>query len=61
MAQLHQRGVELLVDVLDAVDQVDKMRTEEIKTLLAEIGIVLGELLERDVPQSRREPPTPVK
>lgn len=55
MPELHQRGVELLVDVLDAVDHADQMRPAEIKELLTQIGVVLGQLLERDVPEQRRE------
>lgn len=55
MPELHQRGVELLVDVLDAVEHADQMRPAEIKGLLTQIGVVLGQLLERDVPAERRE------
>lgn len=55
MPELHQRGVELLVDVLDATEHADQMRPAEIKGLLTQIGVVLGQLLERDVPAERRE------
>lgn len=48
--QVHQRGVDLLVNVLDAADNVDSLTRKEMRELLKEVGIVLGELLERDIP-----------
>ena len=55
MSELHQRGVELLVDVLDAAEHTDQLSQAEIKELLTAIGVVLGQLLERDIPEDRRE------
>ena len=46
---LHMRGVELLAELLDAADHVKNMKSAEIKTLLSETAIVLGDLLARDV------------
>ncbi|MGB3643489.1 MAG: hypothetical protein WBA15_03335 [Mesorhizobium sp.] len=48
--QIHQRGVDLLVNVLDAADNLDSLTREEMRDLLNEVGIVLGSLLERDIP-----------
>lgn len=48
--QIHQRGVDLLVNVLDAADNLDSLTREEMRDLLKEVGIVLGSLLERDIP-----------
>lgn len=50
MPQLHQRGVDLLLTVLDAAEHAEKLTTEDIRTLLTEVAEVLGELLKRDVP-----------
>lgn len=49
---LHQRGIDLLVNVQDAADHVDNLTGEDVRRLLAEISIVLSELLERDIPTS---------
>lgn len=59
MPELHHRGVDLLVDVLDAVEHVERMSPAEVRELLTEIGVVLGQLLERDVPEGRREGAVP--
>jgi hypothetical protein len=48
--QIHQRGVDLLVNVLDAVDNLNSLTRKEMRDLLNEVGIVLGSLLERDIP-----------
>ena len=53
MPQLHAHGVELVVDLLDAADHVDKMSLEEIRSLLREAAIVLGDLLKRDKPDEQ--------
>lgn len=47
--QLHQRGVDLLVDVLDAADHVERLSQDEIRHLLKEVAEVMCQLLERDV------------
>lgn len=46
--QLHQRGVDLLVDVLDAADRVGQLSPEEIRELLKKVAQVMGQILERD-------------
>jgi hypothetical protein len=48
--QLHQRGIDLLVDVQDAADHVDTLTRDEMLALLNEVSIVLGGLLVRDIP-----------
>jgi hypothetical protein len=55
MPALHARGTELLVELLDAADQLDHMSREETRRLLLETAEVLGDLLKRDIP-----PPRPV-
>jgi hypothetical protein len=47
--QLHQRGVDLLVDVLDAVDHADQLTAVETRALLKEVAEVMSLILERDV------------
>lgn len=54
MPQLHARGVGLLVDLLDAADQVERLTPRETKALLREAALVLGELLKRDIPEERK-------
>ena len=55
MAKLHLRGVELLVDLLDAAEQVENLSHEAVRELLRETASVLGELLKRDVPPNRQD------
>jgi hypothetical protein len=50
MPQLHARGVELVLELLDAADQLERLPPNEIKTLLRETASVLGDLLRRDTP-----------
>lgn len=50
MARLHQRGVDLLLDVQGALDHVEKLSAKDIRNLLNEMEIVLRDLLARDVP-----------
>ncbi|MBN9069846.1 MAG: hypothetical protein J0H60_26325 [Rhizobiales bacterium] len=50
MPQLHQRGIDLLLNVMDAAEHAGKLSTEDIRSLLNEVAEVLGELLKRDVP-----------
>ncbi|MEI5680519.1 MULTISPECIES: hypothetical protein [unclassified Mesorhizobium] len=54
MPQLHARGVELVVELLDAAEHLEKMPAAEIKKLLRETSLVLGDLLARDIPPTRR-------
>jgi hypothetical protein len=49
MPQLHARGVELVVDLLDAAEHFERMPPDHIKKLLRETSLVLGDLLARDV------------
>ena len=46
--QLHQRGVDLLVNVLDSADRVEQLSHDEMRRLLTEVGEVMGLILERD-------------
>ncbi|MCG8272361.1 hypothetical protein MIC97_12710 [Aquamicrobium sp. NLF2-7] len=46
--QLHQRGVELLLKVMDAADHVEKLDTNETQALLKQVADILGAILERD-------------
>jgi hypothetical protein len=55
MPHLHMRGVDMVVDLLDAAEHVDKLSQDELKDLLLEAANVLGELLKRDVPADIRE------
>lgn len=50
MPVLHQRGVDLLLEVMDAKDHIDSLSREEIRKLLVEVSDVLMHLLERDIP-----------
>lgn len=50
MARLHQRGVELLLDVQTSLEHFDKLTSREVVALLKETEVVLRELLARDVP-----------
>ncbi len=52
MPQLHARGVELVVELLDAAEHFEKIPAAEIKKLLRETSVVLGQLLVRDIPGS---------
>ncbi|MBN9244246.1 MAG: hypothetical protein J0I98_15770 [Mesorhizobium sp.] len=48
--KLHQRGVDLLVDIMDAADHAETLTADDMRLLLREMTYVLGELLKRDVP-----------
>ena len=50
MPQLHQRGVDLLLNVMDAAEHVEELTEEDIRQLLNEVSEVLGDLLKRDIP-----------
>lgn len=47
--RVHQRAVDLLLNVQDAADHVDNLTQEDVRRLLKEIGIVLELLLDRDL------------
>ncbi|MDW6026404.1 hypothetical protein SAZ10_32055 [Mesorhizobium sp. BAC0120] len=55
LPELHQRGVELVVELLDAIDDIERLDTEEVRALLKETAFVLGEVLKRDVPRELRD------
>lgn len=46
--QLHQRGVDLLVNVLDSIDRIDQLTAAETRALLQEVAEVMSLILERD-------------
>ncbi len=46
--QLHQRGVDLLLKVMDAADHAEKLDTNQTQAILNEVTKVLGAILERD-------------
>ncbi len=46
--QLHQRGVDLLLKVMDAADHVEQLDANHTQALLKEVAEVLGAILERD-------------
>ncbi|MEO4001858.1 hypothetical protein [Mesorhizobium sp. CAU 1732] len=48
--QLHNRGVELVVELLDAADHVEVVDHAELRKLLREAAQVMGDLLARDHP-----------
>ncbi len=51
--QLHQRGVDLVVTLLDAADNIDKAKQGELQALLREAADVMSDLLKRDIPVVR--------
>ena len=51
MARLHQRGIDLLLNLHSALDYSDQMSMEETRELLQEAEVVLRDLLARDIPQ----------
>ncbi len=48
--RLHQRGVDLLVDLMDAEQHFDTISRDELRRLISEAVVVFGQILERDVP-----------
>ena len=50
MPVFHARGVELVVELLDAAEHIDRIPASDLKALLTETAMILGELLKRDVP-----------
>ena len=55
MPELHARGVELVVELLDAADHVHNLNPNDLAALLRETAGVLGDLLKRDIPSSRAQ------
>jgi hypothetical protein len=54
MPQLHARGVELVVELLETADEITRYKPEDVAAMLRETAEVLGELLKRDIPAQRR-------
>ena len=54
MAQLHARGVELVVELLEAADHCEHLTQQEVVALLKESAFVMSELLKRDIPPDTR-------
>lgn len=48
--KLHQRGVDLLLNVQDAMQHPGRLSPKDIRGLLEETEAVLRELLARDIP-----------
>ncbi|MBB6468208.1 hypothetical protein HNQ96_004092 [Aminobacter lissarensis] len=53
MAELHRRGVELVVQLLDAADDPHALSGQDMQALLREAARILSGLLTRDMPTSR--------
>ena len=49
MPQLHARGVELVLELLDAADHLHNLKPNDLAALLRETATVLGDLLKRDI------------
>jgi hypothetical protein len=45
---MHQRGVDLLCNLMDAESHVEALTEQEVRALLTEAIAVLGALIERD-------------
>lgn len=58
--KLHLRGVELLTELLDAADHVERIKPKELRSLLKETASVLGDLLARDIPQDDKKSSDPL-
>lgn len=54
MPELHARAVELVVELLDAADQLDRLKADEVRALLLDTANVLGELLKHDMPAPKQ-------
>ena len=48
--RLHQRGVDLLVDLMDAEQHFDQTSPDELRRLIVESVVVFGQILARDNP-----------
>lgn len=49
--RLHQRGVDLLVNLMDADEHFDALSRDELRRLISEAIVVFGELLKRKIPE----------
>jgi hypothetical protein len=57
--KLHQRGVDLLLNVQSALEHLDALPTHEVRNLLIETEIVVRDLLARDRPGKQADERTP--
>lgn len=53
--KLHARGIELVVELLEAAEHVEQFSAEEQRTLLREAAHILADLLKRDIPIQAKE------
>ena len=60
MPELHAQGVELVVNLLDAADNLENMDREQTREILREAADVLGELLRRDNPDKYSADPASI-
>ncbi len=56
--KLHQRGVDLLVNLMDAEQHFDQLTPDELRRLISECVVVFGQIVERDVPREQPKQPT---
>lgn len=54
---LHLKGSQLVVDLLDAADHIDRIEREEHRALLRRAADTLAMLLKQDIPEFRGDPP----
>jgi hypothetical protein len=54
---LHLKGSQLVVDLLDAADHIDRIEREEHRALLRRAADTLAMLLKQDIPEIRGDPP----
>ena len=55
--KLHQRGIDLLCNLMDAESHIEALTEQEVRDLLRETISVLGDLLQRDIPEEPDERP----
>jgi len=55
--RLHQRGADLLVNLMDAEEHFDTVSLDEYRSLVREAVVVFGQLPERDIPDEPDERP----
>ncbi|MHB2265632.1 hypothetical protein [Aliihoeflea sp. PC F10.4] len=53
--KLHSKGIELVVELLEAAEHVEQFSADEQRKLLREAAHVLADLLKRDMPHRVRE------
>lgn len=54
---LHQRGVDLLINLMDVEEHFDTVERDALRRLISEAVIVFGEILRRDAPRVTVPPP----